>query len=37
MQKDMIIAQLRENGFRVTKQRELLIDSNYSAPLFRLR
>lgn len=26
MQKDMIIAQLRENGFRVTKQRELLID-----------
>lgn len=34
MQKDMIIAQLRENGFRVTKQRELLIDiileGNYS-------
>lgn len=34
MQKDMIIAQLRENGFRITKQRELLIDiileGNYS-------
>lgn len=26
MQKDEIIAKLRENGFRVTKQRELLID-----------
>ena len=26
MQKDEIIARLREKGFRITKQRELLID-----------